>query len=63
MQLTVDLTVFCGSGLTALVIFWSSPAPSVLPLIASAAEAVAVGVLAAQFIGYADVPSLLRGRQ
>jgi hypothetical protein len=61
MQLAVDLVTFCGSGLTALVIFWSSPGPEVLPLLASAVEAVALVVLAVQFIGYAG-PVLLRGR-
>jgi hypothetical protein len=57
MQLAVDLATFCGSGLAALVIFWSAPGTSVLPVIVSAAEAVAVAVLAAQFTAYADVPA------
>jgi hypothetical protein len=62
MQLAVDLVTFCGSGLTALAVFWAAPGAPVLPLLlVSAAEAVATSVLAAQFIGYADVPALRPG--
>jgi hypothetical protein len=54
IQLAVDLVTFCGSGLAALTAFWFAPAPqSPLLVVASAAEAIATGVLAWQFIAYA----------
>jgi hypothetical protein len=57
IQLAVDLATFCGSGLAALAGFWAAPAsqPPLLTL-ASAVEAVAVGVLAWQFTVYAGWP-------
>jgi hypothetical protein len=55
IQLAVDLAAFCGPGLVALAGFWLAPAGPLL-LTASAAEAIAVGVLAWQFIAYAEVP-------
>jgi len=57
IQLTVDLATFCGSAVVALAGFWLAPGPQPpLMLAASAAEALAVGVLAWQFTAYADVP-------
>jgi hypothetical protein len=54
IQLAVDLVTFCGSGLAALTAFWLAPAPQPLLLVAAAAaEAIATGVLAWQFIAYA----------
>jgi hypothetical protein len=53
IQLAVDLVTFCGSGLAALTAFWlADPQPPLL-VTASAAEAIATGVLAWQFIAYA----------
>jgi len=53
IQLAVDLTVFCGSALAALVAFWAAPHPPVILVVASAAEAAATGLLAWQFTAYA----------
>jgi hypothetical protein len=62
IQLAVDLVTFCGSGLAALTVFWLAPAAhSPLLVAASAIEAMATGLLAWQFIAYADIRSI-RGR-
>jgi hypothetical protein len=62
IQLAVDLVTFCGSGLAALTAFWLASAPqSPLLVLASAIEVIATGVLAWQFIAYADIRSI-RGR-
>lgn len=61
IQLAVDLATFCGSGVAALAAFWLAPDPQPPFLVlASAAEAIATGVLAWQFIAYADVPRIRR---
>ena len=53
IQLAVDLTVFCGPGLVALTVFWLAPGPQPpLLVLASAAEALATGLLAWQFAAY-----------
>jgi hypothetical protein len=58
IQLAVDLTVFCGSGTVALTAFWLAPASqSPLLVLASAAEAVATGILAWQFAAYSGIPA------
>lgn len=64
IQLTVDLTAFCGSALAALAAFWLAPGPRPpLLVLASAAEALAMGLLAWQFIAYAELPSRHRAPQ
>lgn len=55
IQLAVDLTAFCGSGLAALIAFWLAAPQSVLLLAASAAESAAVVVLGWQFAVYAGI--------
>lgn len=56
IQLAVDLTVFCGSALAALVAFWLAPDPqSPLLTAASVIEAAAVAVLVWQFTAYAGL--------
>jgi hypothetical protein len=61
IQLAVDLATFCGSGAVALAGFWLAPGPQPALLTAvSAAEAVAVGVLAWQFAAYAGIPAVIR---
>jgi hypothetical protein len=63
IQLAVDLATFCGSGLAALAAFWLAPAPQPpLLVLASAVEAIAMGVLAWQFAAYADIPSIWGAR-
>ena len=55
IQLAVDLTTFCGSGLVALAAFWlASPQPPLLVAV-SVAEAIATGVLAWQFTAYSGI--------
>lgn len=57
IQLAVDLGTFCGSAAVALAAFWLAPDPQPALLVAaSAAEALAIGVLAWQFAAYADIP-------
>jgi hypothetical protein len=57
IQLAVDLATFCGSALAALTAFWLAPAPQpALLVLASAAETLATGLLAWQFITYAGLP-------
>lgn len=60
IQLAVDLATFCGSAAAALVTFWLAPGPQPALLAASAAEALATGVLAWQFTAYADIPPGIR---
>ncbi|MBO0805861.1 MAG: hypothetical protein J2P25_22665 [Nocardiopsaceae bacterium] len=55
-QLAVDLATFCGSGLVALIVFWLAPGPQApLLLTASAIETLATGLLACQFVRYAEL--------
>jgi hypothetical protein len=57
IQLAVDLTTFCGSALAALIGFWLAPDPQAPFLVlASAIEAITTGVLAYQFVSYAQLP-------
>lgn len=55
IQLCVDLTTFCGSGLAALIAFWMAPdSHSGVLVFASVIELIAVLVLAQQLITYAS---------
>lgn len=59
LQLGVDLTAFCVSSLSALVVFWICGPRTVLFMVISLVELVAVIVLSIQIALYAD----LRGQE
>jgi hypothetical protein len=55
LQLGVDLLLFCGSAVIALVVYWCSGRTAPVLLLASIVEAGGIALLATQIVRYADL--------
>jgi hypothetical protein len=55
LQLAVDLLTFCGAPFVAVVVYWSQRSDSDVLMTLSVVELVAVAVLGAQMVTYADL--------